>query len=107
SKYSPFTGFDPDDNLMMYQIMPKSDHRPLFHVINMAINLVHGENLAWQQRKTDSFTASPLHCGNSRLGYRLSNVYGGGMDYHHSPITLGGAVSISGAAANPNMGYHS
>jgi hypothetical protein len=43
-----------------------------------------------------------LYCGNFQLGYRDSAHYG-------SPtgITLGTAVTISGAAASPNMGYHS
>ena len=41
-----------------------------------------------------------MHCGNASLGYRPSAEYGGG-------ITLGTAVAISGAAASPNMGYHS
>ena len=94
---NPFTGFDKNDNLAMAELqMPK---RP-FHVVNMCLNLTSGENLAWQERKAESFTASPLHCGNLNLGYRLSNEYGGGMK-------LGTAVGISGAAASPNQGYHS
>ena len=56
--------------------------------------------LSWQQRKAESFTVTPLHSGNSALGYRPSAEYGGG-------ITLGSAVALSGAAASPNMGYHS
>src|SRR5205823_8330888 len=61
-----------------------------------------GENLAWQQRKAASFTVTPLHSGNCGLGYRRSKDYGGKRG-----ITLGTAVAISGAAASPNMGYHS
>ena len=37
-------------------------YKPL-HVVNMALNLVAGKNLAWQQRKAESFTSSPLHSG--------------------------------------------
>jgi hypothetical protein len=70
-----------------------------FHVVNMALNLVAGRNLAWQQRKAASFTVSPLHSGFYR-GHRPTVEYGGG-------ITLGTAMTISGAAATPNMGYHS
>jgi hypothetical protein len=80
-----------------------------FHVVNMALNLVAGENLAWQQRKAESFTSSPLHSGcyciddpqqGGRGSYRRSKEYGDG-------ISIGTAVAISGAAVSPNMGYHS
>ncbi len=73
-----------------------------FHVVNVALNLVSGQRLAWQQRKAQSFTVSPLHSGNYELGYRDSAEYGG-----RDGITLGTAVTISGAAASPSMGYHS
>ena len=69
-------------------------------MINIALNVVSTEKLAWQERKAESFTVTPLHSGNSALGYRDSTEYGGG-------ISLGTAVAISGAAASPNMGYHS
>ena len=79
--------------------------RPL-HVLNIALNLVKGDNLAWQQRKAQSFTMSPLHCGGWNLGYRASQDYGTNM-FLHRAISLGTALAISGAAASPNMGYHS
>jgi hypothetical protein len=74
----------------------------------MTLNLVKGENLAWQERKAESFTTSPLHAGSYRLGYRKSHLYGGmkGLDGGDG-ISLGTAVAISGAAASPNAGYHS
>jgi hypothetical protein len=93
-----FTGFDPNDNLRLHKLRA---NRPL-PVVNMALNLVGGENLAWQERKAESFTASPLHCGSAKLGYRPSETYGG-----KGGMSLGTAVAISGAAANPNMGYNS
>lgn len=64
---------------------------------NGTLNLVKGEQLAWQERRAESFTMSR---GSFRVGYRPSEKYGNG-------ITLGTALAISGAAANPNMGYHS
>ncbi|HST20446.1 MAG TPA: M24 family metallopeptidase, partial [Blastocatellia bacterium] len=85
-------------------------HKP-FHVVNMALNLVHGDKLAWQERKAESFTASPLHCGSYTIkdkeddhygSYRTAKEYGG-----KNGISLGTAVAISGAAVSPNMGYHS
>jgi hypothetical protein len=86
------------------------------HVINIALNIVSTKRLAWQERKAESFTATPLHsgsaCGNlvrldngavrARGAYRPSKQYG-----DPEGISVGTAVAISGAAASPNMGYHS
>lgn len=94
-----FTGFDESDNLRMAQLTPSL--KP-FHVVNITLNLVAGKRLAWQQRKAEPFTVSPLHCGNSNLGYRPSSAYGA-----KDGISLGAAMSLSGAAASPNMGYYS
>ncbi|MGC2224895.1 MAG: patatin-like phospholipase family protein [Methylocella sp.] len=91
-----FTGFDEGDNRKMAKL---PQDKP-FHVIDITLNLVHGENLAWQERKASSFTVSPLAAGNPHLGYRRPEKYG-------NEITLGTAMAISGAAASPNMGYHS
>ncbi len=98
----PFTGFDEQDNLQMHALR---GNRPL-HVVNATLNLVGGGNLAWQDRKAESFTVSPLHCGSWQLGYRDAARYGlhPGTD---RAISLGTALAISGAAASPNMGYNS
>ena len=106
---NPFTGFDPGDNLQMTELAPGGTRaRKPFHVINIALNLVHGRNLAWQQRKAQSFTVTPLHCGSfaGDLGYRRASQYGRNRGVGQA-ITLGTALAISGAAASPNMGYHS
>lgn len=94
-----FTGFAQTDNLYMHELV--ATQKP-FHVVNVTLNLVAGKRLAWQQRKAESFTVTPLHSGNCSLGYRPSNSYGGPKG-----ISLGTAITISGAAASPNMGYHS
>src|SRR5262249_26330376 len=85
-----------------------------FHVVNLALNLVQGDRLAWQERKAHSFTVTPLHAGSVAAaeggGYRLIRPPGGnprrryGGAHGISPRT---AMTISGAAASPNMGYHS
>ena len=100
-----FTNFDSADNMPMCTL---THHKPL-HVINMTLNLVGGKNLAWQQRKAESFTSTRLHTGSCRLGYRESSLYGGRFKEQPNklPITLGTTITISGAAASPNMGYHS
>ncbi|HJV34739.1 patatin-like phospholipase family protein [Geomonas sp.] len=96
----PFTGFDPDDNLSMENL----PSRPL-QILNIAWNVVTGESLRWQERKAVSFTVSKLHCGNADQGYRPSDHYGTTCGV--GPISLGTAMAVSGAAASPNMGYHS
>jgi Patatin-like phospholipase len=127
-KPNPFTGFDPNDNPKMHAVWaPGESGGKLMPVINIALNLVGGQNLAWQERKATSFTVSPLHCGSFQVGYRRTNaapgqrygsdekvsddekqvrssipVYGG-----REGMSLGTALAISGAAASPNMGYHS
>ena len=125
---NPFTGFDETDNIGMNELWPNSPpgasaagppagtpgRKALFHVVNMALNLVHGDRLAWQERKAHSFTVTPLHAGSMAVGaeggYRRTRS---NPDVPHSRyggsdgISLGTAITISGAAASPNMGYHS
>jgi hypothetical protein len=98
---NPFTGFDPGDNMPMQKL---SAEKPL-HVLNLCLNLVSGSKLAWQQRKAESFTVTRLHAGSLRVGYQPSTIYGHGS--LPGGISLGTAMAISGAAASPNMGYHS
>jgi hypothetical protein len=108
---NPFTGFDEADNKPMAELWsrkPKdgdTSWQP-FHIVNIALNVVNSKRLAWQERKAESFTVSPLHCGTAgnELGYRPTRQYGDG---ERAGITLGTALAISGAAASPNMGYNS
>lgn len=101
-----FTSFDPDDNPKLADLgapLRGDDGNPrLFPLLNLALNLVKPSErrLDWQQRKAASFFATPLHCGAYHLGFRATEAYAGGM-------SLGRAMTISGAAASPNMGYHS
>lgn len=101
-----FTGFDPDDNPKLADLRAPlrgdDGHPRLFPLLNLALNLVKPseKRLDWQQRKAASFFATPLHCGAFHLGFRNTRHYAGGM-------SLGRAMTISGAAASPNMGYHS
>lgn len=103
-----FTGFDECDNPPMHTLWPPKpapgggNTLSLFHVVNITLNVVQSKRLAWQQRKAESFTASACHCGAAYKGFRPSNEYGGPKG-----LSLGTAMAISGAAASPNMGYHS
>ncbi len=94
-----FTNFDSSDNMHEVDMLCKDS--PL-HIINTALNLVATRNMAWQQRKAEPFSFSPVSVGSWRLGYVSTEDYGGSKG-----VTVGTAMAISGAAFNPNMGYHS
>jgi hypothetical protein len=95
-----FTNFDDDDNLKESDLWLGRE-APL-HILNATLNLVATTDTAWTQRKAESFTFSPLHCGSFRVGYIPTGAYAG-----RNGVTLATAMAISGAAFNPNMGYHS
>src|SRR5262249_57513531 len=69
------------------------------------LNLVTGIALAEQDRKGESFVLTPDYCGNPRTGFgRLPgqrDVVENPFVWHH--LSLGRAVTISGAAVDPNM----
>src|SRR5262249_11988693 len=110
-----FTGFDDDDDLKLCELTSASGMAgggPL-HIVNCALNLGGSSDLALHTRHSASFTLSPLQCGSSylsraqtgearELGYVSTDAYGG----RFGTPTLGQAISVSGAAASPNMGYH-
>ncbi|HEX7238161.1 MAG TPA: patatin-like phospholipase family protein [Gammaproteobacteria bacterium] len=86
-----------------------------YHLVNTAINLVAGGNLAYQERKAGAFLLSPLYCGfqldsSSSEGPTSEAIdsYRPTAEFSSRPraLTLGEAVATSGAAASPNMGYH-
>ena len=70
-----FTGFDPNDT-PAERDLPKAPGAPL-HVVNTTLNLVGTRNTAWRQRKAESFSFSPVHCGSWRLGYVPTPYYAG------------------------------
>jgi hypothetical protein len=105
---NPVTGFDPDDDidLLDLQIGYENAERP-GHVysgphllVNASLNLVGGQELAWRDRKGESFTLSPLYCGAKGTGFALVD------ERSRRNLTLGRAISISGAAVDPNMRFY-
>jgi hypothetical protein len=114
---NPFTGFNPGDDFSICELQAAKGYQGPYHLINATLNLSSGEDLAWQERKGASFIFTPLYCGFDysleRLGhvakargdmlpayaYRSSKNYG-----YPEGVSLGTAVAISGAAANPNQG---
>jgi hypothetical protein len=122
-KPQSFTGFDPHDDVRLADLAGPGFTGP-YPLVNTTINLVSGEDLAWQQRKGASFIFTPKFCG-----YQISGHPGARGDarpdltgaatcpgyretrHYAYPelggISLGTAMAISGAAASPNEGYHS
>jgi hypothetical protein len=132
---NPFTGFDPKDDLPLEKLTKKNEltneeFNGPFPILNATLNLSGGRNLAWQERKGASFIFTPLYCGfdggdvtsgtsenrSTRLGVQIQAAYlPTGMvartrkdaSTTSGGIKLGSALAISGAAANPNQGFHS
>ena len=122
-----FTGIDPRDNPRMTDVTAHAGARmALFPVINVTLNMTAGRNNAWNERKGESFTVTPVNCGAAYLQrmedqaagrpargayVRTSDYAGGeketGRDDQGQGMTLGTALTLSGAAVSPNMGYHS
>ena len=125
----PLTGFDSRDNVRMHSVWSKggadapgdTPRKSLFPVMNLALNVSATARLAWQERKAEPFVVTPFASGSGMLAadestgkprgaYVPSESYAGlerdrGME--GAGITLAGAMSISGAAVSPSMGYHS
>ena len=107
-----FTGFDEKDDLRMADLGGTAPAGPL-HLVNCALNLGGSTDLALHTRHSASFTVSPYATGSNYMtselsgvrtpiGYRITRAYGGVA----GQPTVGQAISVSGAAASPNMGYH-
>jgi hypothetical protein len=115
----PFTGFDPKDDIKLSNLRFKDDgkHRPRvpYPIVNAALTVTAGVELATQERKALPWFFSPLYSGfyparsdddrvardpQSKPCYADSGILSGGLD-------LGTTTSISGAAVSPNMGFHS
>jgi hypothetical protein len=113
------TGFDPEDDFPIASLVPDTGYLGPYPIVNCALNLNTGSELAQQERRGASFVFTPRYSGfepsHSREdleaatadpdlhveGYRPSPGY----MYPDGP-RLGAAMAISGAAANPNSGYH-
>jgi hypothetical protein len=123
----PFTGFDEKDDMALACLRNEPPSACVsaeddadgtapfggpFPIVNCTLNLGGSSDLAVKTRHSDCFTMTPLHCGfnHKRTGASREMVGGYAPTEHYcgqkeSP-TLGLAVAVSGAAASPNMGYH-
>ena len=147
---NPFTGFDRQDDLRLCHLLDspavgavgERHYDGPYPLINTALNITAGaKELAWQDRKANSFVFTPLHHGfepgaaekqaEVTKAYRPSRLLGpqkpaverrrvlqtrpARRPLKHERrrgtlpqgISLGSAMTVSGAAVNPNMGYHS
>jgi hypothetical protein len=121
---NPFTGFDPHDDVAFKEMRQDNCYSGPFPIVNTTLNVVSGKDLAWQERKGESFVMTPLRCGFDVWLEQMDLKKGSPMDrpksiemygyrptenflYENGGPRVGAAVSISGAAASPNMGYHS
>jgi predicted acylesterase/phospholipase RssA len=126
----PFTGFDPRDDVRLASFAEtepgengdSQDCKPYsgpYPILNATLNVTHGVRLAWQERKAESFVFTPLYCGYeypemkaSENLIRTSPGNEGGYQpteewaFPPKGVKLGLAISTSGAAVSPNMGYH-
>lgn len=115
---NPFTGFDSNDDIKLADFITANDYDGPYPIINTALNTSVVSTLDRQDRKAESFIFSPLFCGfdvsatrseassNQKTfdyGYRKTNEYA----IQPEGPCIGTAMAISGAAINPNMGYHS
>lgn len=120
------TDFDDRDNISMHELWPEAPATqpgppPQLLYINMSLNVLRGRELAWQERKALPYVATARYvgcasmpwvdCTNAqRFGcFRKAREYARGRrnDPEAKGLTLGTAMTLSGAAASPNMGYHS
>jgi hypothetical protein len=116
---NPFTGFDRyDDEKLSVFTHDQGYHGP-YIILNTALNATQVSDLSRQDRKAESFIFSPLYCGFDFSKVRSAvNSISKSYDYGFRPTGLyaypndggpgiGTAMAISGAAVNPNQGYHS
>ncbi len=122
---NPETDFDDRDNISLHELWPQTsllrDTPPQLLYINMSLNILRGRELAWQERKALPFVATARYVGSGNLpwvdckdvqrigGFRKAREYARGRktDPNAKGLSLGTAMALSGAAASPNMGYHS
>ncbi|MCX2574943.1 patatin-like phospholipase domain-containing protein [Pedobacter sandarakinus] len=112
-----FTGFDNQDDLKMTSLTTGNGYEGPYPIVNTALNASTVSELDRQDRKAESFTFSPLYCGYDFSSTRsAADSRNGIFQYGYRPTkdfsepdgpSLGTAMAVSGAAVNPNMGYHS
>jgi hypothetical protein len=115
--YNPFTSFDMLDDENLGKMRNEYGYYGPYPVLNTALNASQVTDLDRQDRKAESFIFSPLYCGfDFSMIKSADNIKVKSYDYAYRETKnyaykdgphLGTAMAISGAAVNPNQGYHS
>jgi Patatin-like phospholipase len=101
-----FTGFDECDDITLASLRTSNmdfcgeSFRGPFPIVNCALNLGGSSDLTVHTRQSASFILTPFVFGTLRKRVGYADILT--LD----KITLGQAISVSGAAASPNMGYN-
>jgi hypothetical protein len=129
---NPVTGFDSRDDIPIAKLLakpqraatPRDDEPYLgpYAIVGATLNLNAGSDLAKQERKAAPFFFTPLYCGfepsHSKEDYRQireSKLFPLAAEGFRRTVSymkencgpdIGTCMGISGAAANPNWGYH-
>ena len=115
----PFTGFDPQDDVLLDKLRcdtPRTTPGAPFPIINACLNVTAGTELATQERKGLCWTFTPRFSGfvpsRSDADREASGAALAAKAFVDTARILGGvhlgtAFSISGAAVGPNQGFHS
>jgi hypothetical protein len=108
-----FTGFDPSDDEPLADVKADTYVGP-YPIFNATLNLVSGEDLAWQERKGAAFVFTPMYCGydidravlrkNTDNSHADAYVPTRSYAYPDTGPRIGMAMAISGAAASASMG---
>ncbi|HEY4362764.1 MAG TPA: patatin-like phospholipase family protein [Bryobacteraceae bacterium] len=97
-----FTGFDFGDDYALSDLRAGKHYRGPVPILNTTLNLTGQDNAAMQERRGTSFFFTPYQSGSDLTEF-IDTAKTGKM---HGGVRLGTCVSASGAAASPNMGYH-
>lgn len=107
-----FTGFDLKDDPPLDWLRREHGYTGPLPIVNCALNLGSTSDLDMHTRHSASFVLTPLFCGSHRPDVRYyptapkKGVQGQEPYAGDGVPTLGQAISVSGAAASPNMGFH-
>ena len=111
----PFTAFDDDDDIDLHDLkVPPGNlnkrfcneaFRGPFPIINCTLNLGGSSDLTVHTRQSASFSLTPLYAGATRKKVGFAPIVSGESCFAGG-VQLGEAISVSGAAASPNMGYN-
>jgi hypothetical protein len=118
---NPYAGFDPGDD---YELRLLGQQRP-YLLMNAALNIARGQDLARQRRKAASFVFSPRWCGFWLKSSEMSGIISGHAvqggfvrtdQYVHEAagfgkvsqgVMVGTAMATSGAVVSSQMGFAS